>query len=210
MTDEELRAALAHELRAPLAALVMWERLLREHADDPELRTRALDAIHECVELQSRVIAELLDGGHPRTPEPRASPPTLAGLRVLIVDDDPFVLEALQLLLERAGAQVAVAGSAGAGWETLAHEAFDIVVSDLAMPGEPGDQLIRRIRSSTTEFHAMPAIALTARAGVAARRDVLAAGFDRFVAKPVDIDALVEAIVDITRARSGMDPYKKR
>jgi len=54
-------AVVSHELRTPVATLMMWEQMLRAHADDPQLRSRALDAIRASAVAQSRLIADLLD-----------------------------------------------------------------------------------------------------------------------------------------------------
>ena len=118
----------------------------------------------------------------------------LADVRVLLVDDDARVLNALQLLLERAGASVKCAASAAAAWTALQRELPDIVLSDIAMPGEDGYELVRRIRSAPGDLGQLPAVALTAHAATSDRERALSAGFDLHVPKPINVDKLVASV----------------
>ena len=123
----------------------------------------------------------------------------LGGVHVLVVDDDPRVLEALQLLLERAGAVVATAGSAAAGYGAAERASFDVVLSDLAMPGGDGCSMMKKIRSHETNVR-VPAIAMTAHVAEGNRRDALSAGFDRYLTKPLDVDLLISTIASLVPA----------
>lgn len=60
-SKDQFLAVVSHELRAPVATLMMWEKVLRDHADDPELRKRSLDAIRASAASQARLVADLLD-----------------------------------------------------------------------------------------------------------------------------------------------------
>jgi signal transduction histidine kinase/ActR/RegA family two-component response regulator len=60
-SKDQFLAVVSHELRAPVATLMMWEKVLRDHADDPELRQRSLDAIRASAASQARLVADLLD-----------------------------------------------------------------------------------------------------------------------------------------------------
>ncbi|WP_437320363.1 response regulator [Sorangium sp. So ce385] len=124
-----------------------------------------------------------------------ASPPVLAGLRVLVVDDAPDMRELMARLLSGAGAEVRVAGLAREGFELVEPWRPDVIVSDIGLPGEDGHALIRRVRALPAERGgATPAIALTAYAGQIARDRTLSEGYQMHIPKPVDPAALVEVI----------------
>lgn len=118
----------------------------------------------------------------------------LARLRLLLVDDDPQALEALEQVTRLAGAQVRVAGSVAEALQVIEEHAFDAVVSDVAMPGADGYALIRRLREREQMLGGprVFAIALTGLATLQDRDAAIAAGFDDHIAKPVDIDRLIE------------------
>ena len=120
----------------------------------------------------------------------------LRGLKILLVDDDAGLREAVAALLGETGAVVRSAGSAEEALATLTEFAPDILLSDIAMPGEDGYSLIRRVRALGAEQGGnVPAIALTALAGENDRQRVLAAGFQGYLSKPVDLDHLAEALL---------------
>lgn len=60
-SKDQFLAVVSHELRAPVATLMMWEKVLRDHADDVELRKRSIDAIRASAAAQARLVADLLD-----------------------------------------------------------------------------------------------------------------------------------------------------
>ncbi|MFA7503705.1 MAG: response regulator [Burkholderiaceae bacterium] len=113
---------------------------------------------------------------------------------VLVVDDQPELREVLSALIEQRGDRATTAESAADAIARIeAADEFDIAILDIAMPGEDGISLIGRIRALEQERH-LPAIALTAHASAALRRQALSAGFDVFLAKPVDPVLLFETI----------------
>ncbi len=112
--------------------------------------------------------------------------PSLAGIRVLVVDDDPDARELIGTILERYGAEVALGGSAQEGLSLLTKRSPHVVVTDIEMPQEDGYIFIRRIRALPAgNGGRIPAAALTAYASAADRMKVLAAGFNMHVPKPV-------------------------
>jgi signal transduction histidine kinase/ActR/RegA family two-component response regulator len=127
-----------------------------------------------------------------------ARTPGLGHARVLVIDDDPRVREALALLLDRAGAVVDTAGSAAAARAQIACCAPDALVCDIAMPIEDGYSFIRGVRASGADI---AAIALTAHATETDIERALAAGFDRHLAKPIELDSLVANIDELVVAR---------
>lgn len=115
-------------------------------------------------------------------------PPELNGLRVLAVDDNPDTLEMIRGVLTTCGAEVRTCISVAAALDTLAIWRPDILVSDIAMPGEDGYALIGKVRAFEREHgtRRTPAMALTAYVRIDARAGVLTAGYDMFLPKPVE------------------------
>ena len=146
------------------------------------------------------------EGASPRhaTP-PRESEDRLrAGLTVLLVDDEEDAREALRLILQQNGMLVTTAASAREAVELVESLQPDVLLSDIAMPGEDGLSLIRRVRMLPFDRGSqVPAIALSAYAGAEDRRKALLAGFQRHIPKPVDPAHLLAAIA--TLVRNGAD-----
>jgi CheY-like chemotaxis protein len=117
---------------------------------------------------------------------------------VLIIDDDQRVRDALALLLGRAGAVVDTAASAEVARTRIAQGGPDAVVCDIAMPVEDGHSFIRGLRAAGND---LAAIALTAYATESDVACSLAAGFDRHLAKPIDVERLVTNIEELVAAR---------
>ena len=125
--------------------------------------------------------------------EPPVLRPSLAGVNVLLVDDEHDALTMFRDALEDAGASVrAVANAADALRESDAWQP-DLLVTDLALPGMDGYELLRALRSKASPA-ACPAIAVSAYARLDDRSRALAAGFQAHVAKPVDPAALVRTL----------------
>lgn len=138
-------------------------------------------------------------------PDAVAPSPTsrLAGIRLLVVDDDRRVLDALQVLLEQSGAVVVTADSAAAGIGAIAKAMPDAILSDIAMPGEDGYAFVHRVRKLRGASH-VPAIAITAHASEADRARALASGFDLYLTKPLRVDRLISEVVRLVdSARSA-------
>lgn len=135
----------------------------------------------------------------PPVPEERLD---LAGLLVMIVDDERDTRDVLVTILELRGARVIPASSAEEALELLAHAKNgsmpDVLISDIGMPSEDGFGLIGRVRGMGPECGGrIPAIALTAYAREEDRARVLEAGFQRHVAKPVEPSALANAVASL-------------
>lgn len=132
--------------------------------------------------------------------EKRADSPSLDGLRVLVVEDDPDIRFLLGCILTEAGAQVASAESAAEGLETLQGFHPQLVVSDIGMPCEDGYSFIRRVRALGADAGGLvPSIALTAFTTDADRAKALGAGFTLHMGKPVEASDLVCAIKTLTQ-----------
>ena len=123
----------------------------------------------------------------------------LKNLRILVVEDDLDTQELLKTVLQQHGAEVVAVESAASAMAELRRAKSDVMISDIAMVGENGYQLMRKIRSLTpAEGGHIPAIALTAYAGVTDRRRALLAGFQTHLAKPVEPDDLIAVILSLT------------
>ncbi len=128
--------------------------------------------------------------------EERAQP--LAGIRVLVVEDDEDTREVLVEFLRDMGAQVHAASSAPDGLVSVLHAAADVVLSDIAMPGMDGYDLIRAIRRlGANEGGRRPASALTAHCSSEDRLVALRAGYSMHLSKPVDLGVLVRSITAV-------------
>lgn len=116
-------------------------------------------------------------------------------MRVLLVEDDADTRELLTTLLQRCGARVTAVGSASEALMTIDLTQPDVLVSDIAMPGEDGYALIRKIRlRDADQGRWLPAVALTAYARDEDRARALAAGYQRHLTKPVDPAALARTV----------------
>jgi PAS domain S-box-containing protein len=125
-------------------------------------------------------------------------PPELNDLRVLVVDDEPDTRELLSAVLTNCGARVTQAGSAAEALEQLGRERFDVLVSDIGMPGEDGYSFIRRVRALTPERGGRtPAAALTAYAREEDRIRSLMAGYQMHVPKPVGPNELAAVVANL-------------
>jgi len=126
----------------------------------------------------------------------------LRGKRLLLVEDDQDSRELIAMYLSDCGADVAAVGSAGEALSSIASRRPDALISDIAMPVMSGYELIERVRLLSREKGGgVPAIALTA---YAAKEDVtkaLRAGFDAHMAKPVEMNELVQKVNDLIGAR---------
>jgi PAS domain S-box-containing protein len=119
----------------------------------------------------------------------------LAGVKVLVVDDDPDAREVVATALAQCGAKTAAAGSAREGLQVLMEFRPHVLVSDIGMPGEDGYAFIRRVRQlPEKELGTIPAVALTGFVHADARRRALGAGYQRFVPKPVEVDELAAVV----------------
>jgi signal transduction histidine kinase/DNA-binding response OmpR family regulator len=131
-------------------------------------------------------------------------PQNLAGLRVLIVDDEPDTRDVLVAILEQRGAEVIASATADDALMRLCEASNgsipDVLVSDIGLPGEDGLGLISRVRALKPEQGGrIPAVALTAYARAEDRARVLAAGYQRHVTKPVEPSVLAIMVASLAR-----------
>jgi CheY-like chemotaxis protein len=139
--------------------------------------------------------------------EPQEQLPQLDRVRVLVVDDDPDSRDFVCQLFENHGAIVSSAASTAEAWSTFVRRRPDVLVSDIGMPDEDGYALIRRVRMlSETEGGNTPAVAVTAYARHQDASAALAAGYDRYIPKPVVVSELIAAVAQLaTKATTAAE-----
>jgi signal transduction histidine kinase len=121
--------------------------------------------------------------------------PPLAGVRVLLVDDEPDARDLVSAVLAQSGADVVATASAAEALDALARARPHVLVSDLSMPEVDGYALLRRVRAlGLDRGRQLPAVALTAYARPEDRARALAVGFQVHVPKPVEPAELVEVV----------------
>jgi CheY-like chemotaxis protein len=130
---------------------------------------------------------------------------SLAGVRVLLVDDERDSRDAIAMFVRGAGAEVRTAGSVDEAVQAIDTESPDIVVSDIAMPDKDGFALLEWLRGHASEAGGtVPAIALTAFGGPREVEQILEAGFQAYLRKPIEPADLVGTIHQI--AHPAPDP----
>ena len=156
-----------------------------------------------------RLLPSSTDGASPPSVDDRdrsAEMEDLSGVSVLVVDDDEDAREAMATLLRTCGATVTTAASTREALKVLQRggKQQDVLVSDISMPDLDGYTLLRALRARSSRGTAIPpAIAVTAYARPADRKQALAAGYRLHLSKPVHERALVEAVAELAGTRSS-------
>src|SRR5690606_24343308 len=146
----------------------------------------------------------------PVVPPPAFAPaPQLRGLRVLAVDDERDANDLIRAALHSSGVDVITASSADEVLALLPRSRADVLISDIGMPGVDGYALIQAIRSLPERGGGrIPAIAVTAFARPQDRSRAFLAGFDVFLAKPIDPAELVAVLCNLTGRRGETGPFE--
>jgi len=219
---ESARALRAIDAAAPAVLMVTAhgrEALARRGEDDherlagflvkPITASMLLDAVVDARRTASGARAANAGTAPARAPQPRP----LAGLRLLVVEDNAGNRQVAQELLEAQGAQVALAenGQHGVDAVIAADPPFDAVLMDMQMPVMDGLTATARIRE-IERLRALPIVAMTANTTEADRRVCLLAGMSAHVGKPFDLDHLVDTLRMLTgrstptRMKAGLLP----
>jgi len=144
-----------------------------------------------------------IDTARPRAlpvvePKPQPIEQLIAGLRVLVADDEPDAREVMRLALESRGGQVVSVGSADEALEAMRRSAFDAIVADIGMPNKDGYWLMKSIRKlPAAQGGSTPSVAVTAYATERERDQAIGAGFTAHMGKPFDPDRLVVTLSKI-------------
>ena len=129
----------------------------------------------------------------------RVSVRPLAGLRVVIVDDERVSLMAITAMLGSWGASIQAAGGAADALRLIADTPPDLVVCDLYMPDMDGFEMMKRVRElPAASGGRTPAIAITAHPSFDSRREAERAGFGAVFSKPFARDELIETMLRLS------------
>jgi two-component system cell cycle response regulator len=120
--------------------------------------------------------------------------------RILIIEDNATNVELMVYLFRAFGYDPVTAGDGEAGLEAVHREPFDLVICDVQMPGVDGYELARRLKGHPT-FRSIPLVAVTAMAMVGDRDRALAAGFDGYIAKPINPETFIKQVESFVRLR---------
>jgi len=156
--------------------------------------TVSLPARELAANVEEPAMLRLRDENQPPASD---TPYSIAGTRVLVVDDELEMRKLITTVLRAAGASVVTASSAADAFEQLTAQSFDALVSDIAMPDEDGHSLTRRIRARHDDKSTIPAVAVTAYGGALQHQLALSAGFDDYVKKPFAPHDLVRAVAGV-------------
>jgi PAS domain S-box-containing protein len=136
-------------------------------------------------------------------PVPREQPqielPRLDNLRILVVDDEPDGRAVLARILRERGAIPTCTGDARVALDSLRNHSFDLLLSDIGMPGMDGYALIQQVRGLTAPMGRIPAIAVTAYARAEDRQRSLLAGYQMHISKPLEASELIAAIASLLK-----------
>jgi CheY-like chemotaxis protein len=159
-----------------------------------------------CIELPITVVETQKPGTrHPGSytlESPAAEYPSLAGLTILAVDDEPDGRELIKRVLEDCGAKVVLAASAQEGLSMVLSERPDLIISDIGMPEEDGYEFMKKVRALRPEDGGRtPAAALTAFARAEDRTRALRAGYQTHVSKPVEPTELTAVAASLANQR---------
>lgn len=113
--------------------------------------------------------------------------------RILVIEDQELNRKVVRIVLQAKGYTVVEATDAAEAIASLEEEIPQLILMDIALPGQSGEDLTRRIKANI-DWVDIPIIALTAAAMTGDRERILKAGCDDYLSKPIDIDVLVERV----------------
>ncbi|NEP15523.1 MAG: response regulator transcription factor [Leptolyngbya sp. SIO4C1] len=125
--------------------------------------------------------------------------------KVLLVDDEPGLREAVQAYLEDSGFEVQVASNATEGWELLQQRPPDVLISDIMMPQVDGYQFLQQVRDDA-RYKSLPVVFLTARGMTSDRIQGYQAGCDAYLPKPFDPEELVAIVSNLIERQADRTP----
>jgi CheY-like chemotaxis protein len=222
---DDILALLSRELEMPLSSILSWSRILRT-TDDAPMRALASNELERTVQAQAELIDSVLvrargsaaqraveaelqrsAGDRPAPGQPRAGGQTderrLAGIRVLLVDNDLCLRESVQAALDLHGAEVTAVGSVPEVLATLQGLRPDVLLfGDLPPHGESIYELMREV---TARACPLPVASISAWRFEERRRE-RAAGFQLHLSKPVVIGTLVDAVAELAGRTRGSEP----
>jgi PAS domain S-box-containing protein len=174
--------------------LAIVRHIVEAHGGTAEVKSRGLGHGSTFTIRMPAGRAPLAAGG-----ESDGEPGSLRGRRVLAVDDDESTQELVATMLVMYGVSVRTAARAEQAFEILTSWRPDVLLADLAMPGEDGYALVRRVRAMPPPLGSIPAVALTAYTDPQSMRNAFAAGFDAHLGKPLEPHVLADALAKVLR-----------
>ena len=204
---ERLRALLAPLQRAytgPVLLLVGTEeaRSLEEAVDDPRVRVLPKPARLETLQAALQLLPDAPAGAAAESAEPAAR---FAGLRALVAEDNAFNRRLLETFLQNEGIEVEAAVDGEAALERLAESPFDLVFMDVHMPKVDGFEATRRTREEVPGGAALPIIAVTADVFSEEHAELVSAGVDDWLFKPINAERL-RAVLERWAPRPAAGP----
>jgi CheY-like chemotaxis protein len=208
-------SAIAHDIDIALAPIALYADALLEHEPLGERARHYLMSIRRAVGDVARNAGRLRDLDRTQYPEARADtrrnplpPSTARSLRVLLIDDDPTLIESLRSALVDEGHKVSTASGGQAGIDSFraaraAGMPFDIVITDLAMPDVDGHQVVASLRAVSA---ATPIILLTGWRHQLADGVERQLNVDRLLGKPPRIRELRAALAELGGRRVSDRP----
>jgi signal transduction histidine kinase/CheY-like chemotaxis protein len=184
--------------------LTIAKQLVELHGGEISVASPGLDAgTTVTIELPVPALLEDPEGWPGLRAGSDQDAPSLKGVTVLVVDDEQDAAEAVRRLLEIHGATVRVETTAREALAHIEEDPPDVLISDIAMPGMDGIELIQKIRASQTAARTVPAAALTAFSGAEYEEKAKRAGFQTFVPKPVALEDLASTVARLAARRRG-------
>jgi CheY-like chemotaxis protein len=204
--SDPVRRHLIHEARASLNAIVGWAEVVRQGDGDQQMRERAAETILRHARLVARRLddlvatfglssAEVRPVVEPPSAAPATSDKSLAGIRVLVLDDEDDARIAIERILRGHGALVAAAGAVQEALALLSGQPMDVVLADIGMPERDGLDFIRSVRGLEGPIAKTAAAAITALSSEADRRRSLDAGYQMHIVKPVEPQRLLSTVL---------------
>ena len=126
----------------------------------------------------------------------------MAKARILIVEDEPNIVESLSFILRRAGFEVDTVTDGAEALDRVRRQAFEVLVLDIMLPGMNGLDVLKAIRSDQT-LSSLPVVVLTAKGQANDRRTAEAIGASAFITKPFSNADVVERV---SRLAEGVIP----
>jgi CheY-like chemotaxis protein len=131
----------------------------------------------------------------------------LAGLRILLVEDDEDLRQLLHEAFEKEGASVDSVASTESALRTFRTRLPSVLVSDVELPDRSGYDLVGEVRSSPAGAGGdVPALAMTGHTRAEDKKRALSAGFDAYALKPIQLDALVRLVATVAAKRPAPGP----
>lgn len=202
---------IANEIDIALSPIALYADALLEREELDKRSRQYVTSIRRAVDDVVHAVTRLRELDRPRTPEPegpgnqkQTPAPAARSLRVLLIDDDPSLIESLRSALVDEGHKVTTANGGQAGIESFRAASatrmpYDIVITDLAMPDVDGRQVVANLRATSP---ATPIVLLTGWRHQLADRIEPPLHVDRLLGKPPRIRELRAALAELTGRRA--------